>query len=154
MKSFVRATPYCTNRAEEWISALIMVFIGIGVPVIGHALHLTTVGAFREFAKFNLGYSTTSFIFLAVGAVHMVALRRNGGWKRGPLIRALCALMGVLLWSTLLFGVVDILIVNADFFISMFAWAGLLCASMHSFARALLDEKPSKVKPDGNAGIC
>jgi hypothetical protein len=152
---FEKANSNCANRAAEWMCALAMVGIGLIVIVVGHLFSIKTIGAFREFAKYGLSDSTTALLFVAVGISRMYALKRNGTWKHGPLIRAACAFVGVMIWSTLLWGVIHMLTLTHDLYISMGAWFAFLCGEMYSFGRAILDEKPpKKVKADGATGLC
>lgn len=38
---------------------------------------------------------------LSIGAIRMIALYINGSWRRTPLIRAVCAMLGLIWWVVL-----------------------------------------------------
>ena len=137
-----KATPWCTNRLFEWCSSIIMIQCGALAIVAQVYLHASPQIAFMAFANLGLHQVETGAIFLAVGALRAVALFRNGHWNYGPIVRAICAVIGAAIWVNLLFGIVQVWLATGEIYLSFAVWDTLLIFEGISFTRAMLDIKP------------
>lgn len=82
-------------RAMEWQLATIMTGIGIISLLYPQVFHLNPAlqSLLALYPEAAWGWSMA-----VVGAVGWFALVRNGGWKRSPLVRTVCATLRGLIW--------------------------------------------------------
>jgi hypothetical protein len=85
------------TRSVEWLLASMMVAWGAGLLLPGDTLSLPQYRLLAAIASEPLWASWS----LSMGAVRMVALYVNGSWRRTPLIRAFCAILGMAWWLVL-----------------------------------------------------
>jgi hypothetical protein len=139
---FVRET-HCTNRLFEWYCAVVMTQIG-AYTLVTYALFSSRPElAFLAFVK--LGMSTVSIggMFLTLGVARIVALIRNGKWDNGPLVRAVCSGIGVVLWGQLFYGIVHVLFSTGEFYLSFGVWDSMAVFEYVAFRRAIRDMEPA-----------
>lgn len=85
------------TRSVEWLLACMMVAWGIGLMLPGDTMEIPRyrlLGAIMP----DYGWAAWS---IAIGGVRMVALYINGAWRRTPLVRAVCAMLGLIWWIVL-----------------------------------------------------
>lgn len=143
---FEKANAGCANRLFEWCSAVIMTQIGI--LVLAGDLYLNTKPQLAFLALLQLGVAPIGIglIFLGVGVTRLFALKRNGQWRNGPLIRAVGAAVGMLIWGQLFYGIVAVWLHTGEIFVSLAIWDTLVVFEYLSFKRALLDMKTPAVQ--------
>lgn len=85
------------TRSVEWLLAAMMVAWGVGLLLPGDTMALTQYRLLRDMAP--------EFVWAAwsigIGGLRFVALYVNGSWRRTPLIRAGCAVFGIIWWLLL-----------------------------------------------------
>ena len=140
--------PYSANRLFEWCSSAIMVQCGVLAVMSDVLLDAPPQLTFTAFINLGLTLATTGLLFFATGATRCFALYRNGRWKNGPVVRAVCALVGAAIWSQLMFGVLVIWYTHHQLYLSISVWSTMLVFEGLSFSRAMLDSKASRVKLD------
>jgi hypothetical protein len=88
----------------EWVTSAMMIGIAIIVAVSPNAIHS---GGFSLMANIGLTGSVIGILFMAAGAIRMVALYANGNWPViGPRLRAGCAAGGAFVWAQMLIALV------------------------------------------------
>ncbi|MDB5555446.1 MAG: hypothetical protein JWL86_5430 [Rhizobium sp.] len=146
-----KATPNCANRYIEWSYAAIMAQIGVIVLISDVVFHTKPQLAFLALIQLGLTPVMIGVLFLFTGIARCVALKRNGKWENGPLIRAGCAAIGMLIWGQLLYGIVVVWAQTGEIYLTLGVWDTFLAFEYLSFRRALLDMKnPPAVLVAGN----
>ncbi len=90
-------TSYSKTRSVEWLLAAMMVAWGLGLLLPGNTMELPAYRLLGAIAP----ESVWSAWSLSIGAVRMAALYINGSYRRTPLIRATCSLLGAMWWVVL-----------------------------------------------------
>lgn len=85
------------TRSVEWLLASMMVAWGIGLLLPGNTMLLPQYRLLAEQAPEFVWASWS----LAIGGLRFVALYINGSWRRTPLIRSGCAILGIIWWLML-----------------------------------------------------
>lgn len=85
------------TRSVEWMLAICTLIWGFGLLWPGDSFALPQLAAFAIIAS----EATWGLISIVLGCVRLVALIINGSWCRTPLIRALCAVIGIGWWLVL-----------------------------------------------------
>lgn len=132
-------TPMCSNRLFEWVAALIMLQMGLTI-VYNIIVDGRVSQAYNAISDFGIPTIMAGFLFVFIGAIRAFALWRNGLWKNGPLIRAVCAALGMFVWGQILYGVVVVWFKSDYLFISAPVWVSFLGGEYISFQRAILDK--------------
>lgn len=140
-----KATSRCSNRLFEWCSALILVQCGMLAVVSSVILDEPPQLAFTAFANLGLHQVVTGLIFFTTGGARCFALWRNGQWPNGPMVRVVCALVGAVIWSQLLFSILEVLFYRHLLYMSLSVWSTLLIFEGMSFTRALSDRKSAEI---------
>ena len=85
------------NRSVEWLLAGLMLAWGIGLMLPGEALALPQYRLLLVIAPEPVWAAWS----VSVGSVRIIALYINGSYFRTPLIRVVCAIMGLIWWLVL-----------------------------------------------------
>src|SRR5690242_10634342 len=87
------------TRSVEWLLACMMIMWGFGLLLPGDSLSLPQYHMLGLIAPEPVWASWS----VSIGTVRVVALYINGSWRRTPLIRGLCAILGMIWWAILAF---------------------------------------------------
>lgn len=147
-----KATPNCANRYVEWSYAAIMVQLGILTLISELVLHIHPQLAFRALIQLGLTPVVIGSLFLITGVARGIALKCNGKWDHGPLVRAGCAAVGMLIWGQLLYGIVMVYVSTGEIYLTWAVWDTFIVFEYLSFRRALLDLKNPAVQVVGHVG--
>lgn len=135
----IRATPKCSNRLFEWVSAVMMIQIGMVILISHHIFDAKPQLAFKALLELGLSETIVGIVFFVFGIVRAIALRMNGSWVLGPHIRIVGAAVALFIWGQLFFGIVNIWIQTGDVYLSWGVWDSLLLGELFSIRRAILD---------------
>ena len=94
-------TGFCTrhaNRDIEWMVSTLLVGLGLGIALLPDVF---ASPSFRGFAGRGIDEDPFGIGVMVIGATWMVGLWINGSWRRSPLLRLACALVGTTIWSAL-----------------------------------------------------
>lgn len=86
---------YCGNRLFEWVMTIAL--LGLGFLVIQWPQSVV-VSDFR-YILHAVGPVHLGIFFIVIGGFRIAALIANGSWRRGPIVRAVGALAGALVWG-------------------------------------------------------
>lgn len=89
-------TVYTPARDLEWFAAFMTVAFGAVLALPGHTFE--TGLQWQRFAAImpEGGWAT---LMVGLALVRMAALTINGRWRRTPLLRAMCAILGAAVWG-------------------------------------------------------
>lgn len=135
---FSRAHFYA--RLSEWFCAVLM--IGMGV---GSAMQPTLFADNPSMAVFA-GWAPQvvwTVAWLSVGLIRLAALIINGAWRRSPHLRALTALVSLLVWFLLGFGILQLAIPS----LGLSFYAPLFALDLVNVYRAMNDAGASDTAP-------
>lgn len=144
--------PYYHNRLFEWGGTLMMVQLGLLAILTSVLMDASPQLAFIAFSKMGLSQEVTGLIFFTTGVCRAVALKRNGEWHNGPAVRAVCAVIGAVMWGQLLFGIIEVYLTTGAVYLSVAVWDTLLLCEGVSFSRAMRDRKAAQPVSAGNEG--
>lgn len=85
------------TRSVEWLLACMMVAWGLGLMLPGDTMALPRYAMLSALAPEAVWAAWS----IAIGALRAVALYINGAWRQTPLIRATCAMLGLIWWLVL-----------------------------------------------------
>lgn len=85
------------TRSVEWLLASLMLAWGIGLLLPGDTMELNTYRFLSALAPEPVWAAWS----LAIGCVRLLALYINGSWRRTPLIRGICSVLGMMWWLVL-----------------------------------------------------
>lgn len=84
------------GRAAEWITSM-MIFV-FGLTLLAPGSTMDTSVSYRAFIIVGLNDISLGLLALFIATNRLVALYRNGMWKRSPIIRGIGAVAGLGFW--------------------------------------------------------
>lgn len=124
------------SRALDWTCAAMILAWGIVLLLPGETF---TSPAYEFLADLGTEAAWGSTL-IVIGALRVVALIVNGHWQEGsPVMRAVAAALGVIVWSLFLAGFVDLSIARSAVSPGAGVYLVLLGADLFSCARAGAD---------------
>jgi len=125
------------SRALDWACAAAIFLWGVTLLFPGATLEASD--AYR-FLRAIAGEEAWAATFLAIGAMRFAALIINGHWKEGsPVLRAIAACMGLVCWTLIFTGFVDLSIERGVISVGVSMYLVLMGADIFSAARAGAD---------------
>ncbi|KAF0675061.1 hypothetical protein [Profundibacterium mesophilum] len=88
------------GRAAEWITSAVLAVIGITLLMPGETMGVSS--SYAGFRSLGVSDGVLGVAVLVVGAVRLTALYINGSWRRTPLLRAVGAVCGLVIFTMLL----------------------------------------------------
>lgn len=86
------------NRDIEWGLSTLLVAFGIAIMVLPDVF---SNPSFMGFANHGFDEKTAGMGVTGIGIVWMGGLLINGSWRRSPLLRLGCAILGTTLWGAI-----------------------------------------------------
>jgi hypothetical protein len=137
------------GRKIEYLLACVLV--ALGMTSLTHPDMFKASPYFEPFLNLWPQSIWTAF-FLGVGVLRLVALLRNGGWKRSPLVRSICAFLGCFVWIQLSFAAANNPVVSLNVWVWPLFFFADVEVCLTAAAEVGYNKKKRKADANGPSG--